>query len=235
MICKRRDKRKRAPEDLEPEQPEADPTEYLTKASTRHRRQPFDAVILYYRVSTGNQHRNNNYAWQERCLRRYCNDSRIGILDEVYEAVNGNGVTVDARPELAQAVDLAKAHSVPILAAATDRFLRPKGFNKYDQSAQPSVADFEALVAFAPVPLLTFVAPDSKWKDVKSLQKVESAGCKHRQKPMRRRKRKDMLTGVIRELARCGLSCREIADELVARELPKVSHKTIWEWLNEPT
>ena len=218
-----------------PEQ--GDPTDYLDQASVWLRDQPIMAVILYYRVSTDKQNRNRTYAWQERCLRHFCDRNGIAILDEFYEHRNGHGTTSETRPAFAQAVELATAHNVPILAASTDRYLRPLDFDKFDQSAQPIAEDFKALMTLAgTVPLLTLLAPDTDWTDAKSLQRIESAKASKGEanaQPLTRPERKDEMFDEVVELDRWNLSSREIKDELVARGRPPVSHKTIWKWLNE--
>ena len=215
---------------------QGDPTNYLTHASAWLRDKPIRSVVLYYRVSTDKQNRNHTYAWQELCLKRFCDQNGITVLDEFYEYCNGHGTTSATRPDFAHAVELATAHGVPILAASTDRYLRPLDFDKFDQSAQPIEEDFRALMTLAgAVSLLTLLAPDADWTEVKSLQRTESTRAKtnSKPKPMTRSERKDEIFAEVADLARWRLSTREIADELEARGRPTTSHKTIWQWLNK--
>lgn len=199
--------------------------------------QTVPAVVLYYRVSTSKQRNNGNFAWQEYCLTRYCEQHGIAILDEFYEACNGNGTDAATRPELTAALELAAVHGVPLLAASSDRYLRPAGFDKFDQSAQPDADEFAALEAFAGgVTLLTYLAPDASPEEVKALQRRQShkaRAAKQLPQPMRRDERKAALIDEVREMARWRLSPREIEAELEARGRPAVSQKSIWKWLQE--
>ncbi|MBB03622.1 MAG: hypothetical protein CMJ47_13330 [Planctomyces sp.] len=214
------------------------PSEYLGHAERWWSFSNAGAVVIYCRVSTGKQDRNNNYAWQKQYLEHFCKREGISVLKRFCECANGNGTSAESRPKLARAISFAQETDVPILAASTDRYLRPKDFSKFDQSAPPLKTDFEQLRRFASgAMLLTLLNPDADWREVKSMQRTMSLQCpkpqpKKQAVPRTRKERREMLADEVRYLNRAGLSSREIQDELMARKPYRVpSHKTIWQWL----
>jgi DNA invertase Pin-like site-specific DNA recombinase len=187
-------------------------------------------AIAYTRVSTANQGRSGlGLEAQQAALARFAEAEGFKLLETFSEVETGKGGdALDRRPQLAEALKLAKLHRAPIIVAKLDRLSRDVHFisglmahktpfiaAELGTDADPFMLDLYAALAEKERRLISQRTRDAlaakKAQGVK-LGGLNAKGVRNREEA---KARADELRPVLAELA--GLSARAIAAELNAR------------------
>ena len=187
-------------------------------------------AIAYTRVSTANQGRSGlGLEAQQAALARFAEAEGFKLLETFSEVETGKGGdALDRRPQLAEALKLAKQHKAPIIVAKLDRLSRDVHFisglmthktpfivAELGADADPFMLHLYAALAEKERRLISQRTRDAlaakKAQGVK-LGGLNAKGVRNREEA---KARADALRPVLAELA--GLSARAIAAELNAR------------------
>ena len=176
-------------------------------------------AVLYLRVSGRNQNSYGNRRAAERRLRRELKKLGVQVI-AVFREV-GSGWRSDLLRREAAAL-YARKYGAVLVAESADRFLRSIHFSKENQSALPSLVEWEALKSvIGDVTLATLLRPDASGQEVRSFQtkrgiaeKNAHCGRPRKTKPGEKKRRRQKCMARVFKLRRTwGFSYGEIEAE----------------------